>query len=76
MVGSNTLSPLHYSIGCLTLNALFMVVLKKTKKSKYRNLSIDLFSKIGYFIDSLAISKFLTRREMFLMAATYMVVWS
>lgn len=26
--------------------------------------SIDLFTKIGYFIDSLVISKFLTRREM------------
>lgn len=37
---------------------------------------IDLFTKKGYFIDSLAISKFLTRREMFLMAATYMVVRS
>jgi len=37
---------------------------------------IDFFGKKGYFINSLAISKFLTRREMFLMANTYMVVLS
>jgi len=38
--------------------------------------SIDFSGRKGYFIKSLVISKFLTRREMFLMAATYMVVSS
>lgn len=32
MVGSNSLSPLQYSIGCLTLLVLFVVVLKKSEK--------------------------------------------
>ncbi len=32
MVGSNPLSPLQYSIGCLTLIVLFVVVLKKSEK--------------------------------------------
>lgn len=32
MVGSNPLSPLQYSIGCLTLIILFVVVLKKSEK--------------------------------------------
>lgn len=32
MVGSNPLSPLQYSIGCLTLIVLFVIVLRKSKK--------------------------------------------
>jgi ABC-2 type transport system permease protein len=32
MVGSNPLSPLQYSIGCLTLIVLFVLVLKKSEK--------------------------------------------
>ncbi|AGX02554.1 MULTISPECIES: ABC transporter permease [Bacillaceae] len=32
MVGSNPLSPLQYSIGCLTLAVLFMAVLKKSER--------------------------------------------
>lgn len=32
MVGSNPLSPLQYSIGCLTLIVLFMTVFKKSEK--------------------------------------------
>ena len=32
MVGSNPLSPLQYSIGCLTLIVLFVIVLRKSEK--------------------------------------------
>ena len=32
MVGSNPLSPLQYSIGCLTLIVLFVIVLRKSGK--------------------------------------------